>query len=196
MGFRGDHTKMCHSGMWIILSWKQARLKRFRKNRWTSPLLLKEFKIEGLFQEVAITIDDYQKVCTQRHREESAAAAAAKSLQSCPTLCDHIDRSPPGSSVRSILQARILEWVAVSFSGVLRTSSIIPTLMELLVVVISSSSSYYSVLTGAIIALIVWVGLKGNRCMRKEQKYLDLHWKLLNYLYLTVCFPYLVCRGL
>ena len=118
MGFRGDHTKMCHSGMWIILSWKQARLKRFRKNRWTSPLLLKEFKIEGLFQEVAITIDDYQKVCTQRHREESAAAAAAaKSLQSCPTLCDHIDRSPLGSAVPGILQARILEWVAIPFSN-------------------------------------------------------------------------------
>ena len=78
---------------------------------------LKEFKIEGLFQEVAITIDDYQKVCTQRHKEESAAAAAAKSLQSCPTLCDHIDRSPLGSAVPGILQARILEWVAIPFSN-------------------------------------------------------------------------------
>ena len=39
-----------------------------------------------------------------------AAAAAAKSLQSCPTLCDPIDGSPPGSSVPGILQARILEW--------------------------------------------------------------------------------------
>ena len=46
----------------------------------------------------------------------SAAAAAAKSLQSCPTLCDPIDSSPPGSSVPGILQARILEWVAISFS--------------------------------------------------------------------------------
>ena len=40
-----------------------------------------------------------------------AAAAAAKSLQSCPTLCDPIDGSPPGSAVPGILQARILEWV-------------------------------------------------------------------------------------
>ena len=46
-----------------------------------------------------------------------AAAAAAKSLQSCPTLCDPTDGSPPGSSVLGILQARILEWVAVSFSN-------------------------------------------------------------------------------
>ena len=47
----------------------------------------------------------------------AAAAAAAKSVQSCPTLCDPIDGSPPGSSVHGILQARVLEWVAVSFSS-------------------------------------------------------------------------------
>ena len=47
-----------------------------------------------------------------------AAAAAAKSLQSCWTLCDPIDSSPPGSPVLGILQARILEWVAISFSNV------------------------------------------------------------------------------
>ena len=46
----------------------------------------------------------------------STAAAAAKSLQSCPTLCDPIDGSPPGSSIPGILQARTLEWVAISFS--------------------------------------------------------------------------------
>ena len=46
-----------------------------------------------------------------------AAAAAAKSLQSCPTLCDPIDGSPPGSPVPGILQARTLDWVAISFSS-------------------------------------------------------------------------------
>ena len=45
------------------------------------------------------------------------AAFAAKSLQSCPTLCDPINGSPPGSSVPGILQARILEWVDTSFSN-------------------------------------------------------------------------------
>ena len=45
------------------------------------------------------------------------AAAAAKSLQSCPTLCDPIDGSPPGSPVPGILQARTLEWVTISFSN-------------------------------------------------------------------------------
>ena len=44
------------------------------------------------------------------------AAAAAKSLQPCPTLCDPIDGSPPGSPIPGILQARTLEWVAISFS--------------------------------------------------------------------------------
>ena len=48
---------------------------------------------------------------------EHVAAAAAKSLQSCPTLCDPIDGSPLGSPVPGILQARTLEWVAISFSN-------------------------------------------------------------------------------
>ena len=47
----------------------------------------------------------------------AAAAAAAKSRQSCPTLCDPIDGSPPGSPVPGILQARTLEWIAISFSN-------------------------------------------------------------------------------
>ena len=45
------------------------------------------------------------------------AAAAAKALQSCPTLCDPTDGSPPGSALPVILQARTLEWVAISFSN-------------------------------------------------------------------------------
>ena len=48
---------------------------------------------------------------------EEVSAAAAKSLQSCPTLFDPIDGGPPGSPVPGILQARTLEWVAISFSS-------------------------------------------------------------------------------
>ena len=48
---------------------------------------------------------------------KTIAAVAAKSLQSCPTLCDPIDGSPPGSAVPGILQPRTLEWVAISFSS-------------------------------------------------------------------------------
>ena len=47
---------------------------------------------------------------------QHAAAAAAKLLQSCPTLCDPKDGSPPGSSIHGIFQARVLEWVAIAFS--------------------------------------------------------------------------------
>ena len=54
---------------------------------------------------------------SQRFSRSSAAAAAAKSLQLYPTLCDPIDSSPPGSLVPGILQARTLEWVAISFSN-------------------------------------------------------------------------------
>ena len=58
----------------------------------------------------------------------SAAATAAKSLQSCPTLCDPTDGSPPGSPVPEILQARTLEWVAISFSREVAQSC--PTLLD------------------------------------------------------------------
>ena len=46
----------------------------------------------------------------------AAAAAAAKSLQSCPTLCDPMDCSPPGASIHGTFQARVLEWGAIAFS--------------------------------------------------------------------------------
>ena len=58
----------------------------------------------------------------------AAAAAVAKSLQLCPTLCNPIDGSPPGSAVPGILQARTLEWVAISFSNMLLP--VIPYFLE------------------------------------------------------------------
>ena len=65
----------------------------------------------------------YTEVCTkgrvkfEQQTCKVTSAAAAKSLQSCPTLCDPTDCSPPGSPVPGILQARTLEWVAISFSN-------------------------------------------------------------------------------
>ena len=53
----------------------------------------------------------------QKNNDTGIDTAAAKSLQSCPTLCDPIDGSPPGSPIPGILQARTLEWVAISFSN-------------------------------------------------------------------------------
>ena len=70
-----------------------------------------------------ITISKSWKVYKQNFMSRNltlyaaAAVAAAKSLQSCPTLCDPIDGSPPGSPVPRILRARTLEWVAISFSN-------------------------------------------------------------------------------
>jgi len=63
--------------------------------------------------------------------KKKAAATAAKSLQSCPTLCNPTDGSPPGSAIPGILQARTLEWVAIAFS---EKESYLPS---------KKSSSYY-----------------------------------------------------
>ena len=67
------------------------------------------------FQNVLYLLPKGQPLANDR--VESGAAAAAKLLRSCPTLCDPIDGSPPGSPVPGILQARTLEWVAISFSN-------------------------------------------------------------------------------
>ena len=61
--------------------------------------------------------NNQQQKLISTYKMLAAAAAAAKSLQSCPTLCNPIDSSPPGSPVPGILQARTLEWVAISFSN-------------------------------------------------------------------------------
>ena len=59
----------------------------------------------------------YRQILHQLSHQGSPVAAAAKSLQSCPTLCDPRDGSPSGSPIPGILQARTLEWVAISFSN-------------------------------------------------------------------------------
>ena len=64
----------------------------------------------------------YGKIRNFRNEEIVAAAATAKSLQSCLTLCDPIDGSPSGSPIPGILQARTLEWVTVSFSNEIITT--------------------------------------------------------------------------
>ena len=61
--------------------------------------------------------NDQQLLATDNRTMTVAATATAKSLQSCPTLSDPIDGSPPGSPIPGILQARTLEWVAISFSN-------------------------------------------------------------------------------
>ena len=77
--------------------------------------------VSGLFILFIYSIDLYflclKNIWLHSMWDVSSPTAASKSLQSCPTLCDPINGSPPGSAVSGILQARTLEWVAISFSN-------------------------------------------------------------------------------
>ena len=85
----------------------------FRFKVTTSRLCWEEYREEKVSQQPVYTKLIYCSFCGKL----DAAAAAAESLQSCPTLCNPIDSSPPGSTAPGILQARTLEWVAISFSN-------------------------------------------------------------------------------
>ena len=82
--------------IWDKVNWRTGCLKAWKQTIWISP---------GKAEHISNT--DFLKI---------RVAAAAKSLQSCLTLCNPTDSSPPGSAVPGILQARTLEWVAISFS--------------------------------------------------------------------------------
>ena len=74
-------------------------------------------------------------------------AAAAKSLQSCPTLCDPIDGSPPGSPVPGILQARTLEWVTISFSNAWKRKVKVKSLSRVRLLVTPWTAAYQAPLS-------------------------------------------------
>ena len=105
------------------------------------------------------------------------AAAAAKSLQSCPTLCDPTDGSPPGSPIPGILQARTLEWVALSFSVWTSPSAfkiLEPSwgskLKEWLYYDILYAIEWYNVIKIIFrkIILIVWGNIGNARCIKQD----------------------------
>ena len=89
----------------------------------------------------------------------SAAAAAAKSLQSCPTLCNPIDGSPPGSPVPGILQARTLEWVAISFSSVWKWKLKVKSLSCVWLFAITWTAAYQAPLSMGFSRQEYWSGL-------------------------------------
>ena len=98
-------------------SWYENSCSENFSNRHTSTayfFLEEEEKEEMGFKPTFGQVWGFKTHCKQMY---AAAAAAANSPQSCPTLCDPIDGSPPGSPVLGILQARTLEWVAISFSN-------------------------------------------------------------------------------
>ena len=95
----------------ILICSLEPSLARFRQNELNSGRttdVIHEWEIKL----IVMCLWDFVAVCYI----VIAAAAAAKPLQSCPTLCDPIDGSPPGSSIHGIFQARVLGWVAIAFS--------------------------------------------------------------------------------
>ena len=87
------------------------------------------------------------------------AAAAVKSLQSCLTPCDLIDGSPPGSPVPGILQARILEWVAISFSNALKWKVKVKSLSRVRLLVTPETVAYQAPLSMGFARQEYWCGV-------------------------------------
>ena len=89
----------------------------------------------------------------------SYAAATAKSLQSCPTLCDPIDGSPPGSPVPGILQARTLEWVAISFSNAWKWKVKVKSLSHVRLLATPWTAAYHASLSMGFSRQEYWSGV-------------------------------------
>ena len=88
-----------------------------------------------------------------------AAATAAKSLQSCPTLCDPIAGSPPGSPIPGILQARALEWVAISFSNAWKWKVKVKSLSRVRLLAIPWTAAYQAPLSMGFSRQEYWSGV-------------------------------------
>ena len=84
-------------------------------SKWIKDLNVRPETMKLLEENIGRTLDDINQ-SKILYDPPPASDTAAKLLQSCPTLCDPIDRIPPGSPIPGILQARKLEWVAISFS--------------------------------------------------------------------------------
>ena len=99
----------------LVLKLLQARLQQYVNHEIPDWFYFKLVLEKAEEPEIKLPTSAGSSKKQESSRETSAATA--KSLQSCPTLCDPIDSSPPGSPIPGILQARILEWVAISFSN-------------------------------------------------------------------------------
>ena len=92
-------------------------INNFRYADGTTLMAESEEELKSLLMKVKVESEKVGLKLNIQKTKIMAAAAPAKSLQWCPTLCNPIDGSPPGSPVPGILQARTLEWVAISFSN-------------------------------------------------------------------------------
>ena len=122
---------------------------------------------------------DFKTLGYQR-TNPAAAAAAAKSLQSCPTLCDHIDGSPLGSPIPGILQVRTLEWVAISFSNAWKSKVKVKSLSRVRLFATPWTAAYEAPPSMGFSRQEYWSGvplsspifkkLKDNKCWRTCRK--------------------------
>ena len=99
------------------------------------------------------------------------AAAAAKSLQSCPTLCDPTDSSPSGSPVPGILQARTLEWVTISFSNAWKWKVKVKSLSRVRLFVTPRTAAYQAPLSMGFSRQEYWSGLPFPSPMHENEKW-------------------------
>ena len=110
----------------------------------------------------------------------STAPAAAKSLQSCPTLCDPIDGSPPGSPIPGILQTRTLEWVAISFSDVWKWKVKVKSLSHVRLLATPWTAAHQAPLSMGFSRQEYWsgqVGLSGlSKVMFQKPRYTPWFW--------------------
>ena len=104
-------------------------------------------------------------------------AAAAKSLQSCPTLCDPIDGSPPGSAVPGILQARTLEWVAIFFSNAWKWKVKVKSLSRVWLFVTPWTEAYQAPPSMGFSRQEYWSGLPLSLKKRFSLIFLKSSWK-------------------
>ena len=103
--------------------------------------------------------------------ELTKAAAAAKSLQLCPTLCDPIDSSPPGSAVPGILQARTLEWVAISFSNACKSKVKVKSLSHVWLFATPWTAAYQAPLSMGFSRQEYWSGVPFPSPMHESEKW-------------------------
>ena len=121
-------------------------------------------EMENLTGPVCLLAPDYVQICWRAY-VFAAAAAAAKSLQSCPTLCNPRDGSPPGSPAPGILQARTLEWVAISFSNAWKWKGKVKSLSRVWLLQTPWTAAYQAPPSMGFFRQVYWSGLPWNQML-------------------------------
>ena len=171
--FATPWTAACQAFLSITNTW--SLLKLMSMSQWCHPTIsssvitfssrLQSFPTSGSFPMSQFFTSDGQSIGASKYRLSicdhllSSAAAAAKSLQSCPTLCDPIDGSSPGSPIPGILQARTLEWVAISFSNAWKWKVKVKLLSHVRLLATSWTAAYQAPLSMGFSRQEYWSGV-------------------------------------